>query len=555
MRAPIEDRSKYEKLAFNADEVSSDSDKEKANRTEERCKKKRRRVKAVLHRKKKGGSHPDANDVDRAEYESDDSIGSASDLKAMNDEDCPHESDKIDETISQSVRTCGSSAYHAECESVATHEEDHRMKRLRRHHRNHQQQLPTIDADPVVGHEYGEKPLLLDDELDPEAKPEQTHGDPFVSLQYNTKPMTLRTNDSSDESESSQVRRNGIWKAEEDVFAMAPFPRSGSSKKSSPSLVNSPQHVTPVASSSPVISGMLVDIEDNSSPRYGYPPENPHGNNDYENVADFVTAVRRPSVDNLVQTATRVELNNAKDLFGSSPFKTNKFTNPFNDSCYKETYSEYPTCPPSDLYLSLQHFQTQQQDTALNSDVESKDLFGSGPFDEFTTLSLNNQQRPTSLPLSQSSVFPDGSAPKTADSLNFGTSLAPMANSVSLADVLEDSMSPLGLLVANDSPKHKKDKSKSDKSKYHLINENHSDTINVLSVKISHKVKGSGQKKTPKGKKNAAVTAGFSNMSFEDFPSDEYEEKQGGTKAAPFEVIREPEKRFGSLKRMSNPFT
>jgi len=136
-------------------------------------------------------------------------------------------------------------------------------------------------------------------------------------------------------------------------------------------------------------------------------------------------------------------------------------------------------------------------------------------------------------------------------------------NSVSKVDITSDMISPMSpepLVVADDdTPKHnKKDKSKSDKSKYHLINENHGDVADVLpTYKASHKIKSTIHKKTPKGKKGTAATAGFSNMSFEDFPSDENEEKQAGrTKVAPFEVIREvSEKRFGSLKRRSNPFT
>lgn len=134
VRAPLEDRSKYEKLAFNADETSSDSDKEKSQlKKEMRAKKKRRRVPGLSRRSKKDATSKNDNNNSAGEYESDDSIGSASDLKAMNDDETSQrceKREKLDETISESVMTCGSSAYHAECESVATHEEDYRYFEL-----------------------------------------------------------------------------------------------------------------------------------------------------------------------------------------------------------------------------------------------------------------------------------------------------------------------------------------------------------------------------------------------------------------------------------------
>ncbi|CAL4067966.1 unnamed protein product, partial [Meganyctiphanes norvegica] len=200
-RPPLEDRSKYCKLQNAADESDEDHPgttpglpmhtiPEDAKESHHRKKSHEGRRKRRHRSKRSSGGQESSEEVEGKSSEvfvcsvsDDDSIGSASDLKArINDEEYDYElGDRgdISETISSSV-------YHAECESVTTHEEDpcragestdpaHLMRRgpkpskaavLARAKAIQEQENKKCAQDRLLGHEFGEKPLLLDDELD-----------------------------------------------------------------------------------------------------------------------------------------------------------------------------------------------------------------------------------------------------------------------------------------------------------------------------------------------------------------------------------------------------
>lgn len=124
VKIPLEDRSKYEKLACNTDEVSSDDSQAAVSGDPRKKSSKRRKIPEFKSTGRCFRSKDKKNKKQQDEYDNrsdDDSIGSASDLQTRNDYDEDATNKNIPETmtVKDSMVTCGSSAYHAECESMA----------------------------------------------------------------------------------------------------------------------------------------------------------------------------------------------------------------------------------------------------------------------------------------------------------------------------------------------------------------------------------------------------------------------------------------------------
>lgn len=560
VKAPLEDRSKYEKLtqcAYVSSEDSIHEDKEPA-KPNDKIKKKRKikhipeKLQSVYKnvelpivkslkdknakmqikdgdkrsRKKQKSEQTDAVDIN-----SDDSIGSASDLRVDEEADNTCKADTISETISESIRTCGSSAYHAECESMATHEDD-TSSRIIRNKLKEEAKSKTIQTEDMlfVGHQYGEKPLLLDDELDSDC--EIKFDNYKWSIEKKNKNVNLWGEKETLSEEAS------------DVFALAPFNNIKIKSKT----------------------------EDNS-------PVCANRSENYKNETPLISRESSPAFSSTPFKAAEVEhyaINNDIPNKSNDSFSNqNTYLNPFlnNDFTIQtaQTSSMYSTMNPitsnipvisnDDYYNNLPTFDTsfniQQEDYFVENKesiiYENVELtFGKFESDFSKNESLYNAAG--SETDSKSFFTSDFQLPATSGvTFQKTNSLGSIKDFINKDNNVEDLYSKEDML---DVPmhKHKKDRKKDNKSKYFLIDDRISDEN--VTVQKSGKPKGYVQKKATKPKKlNRRVKSqvGFSNMSFEDFPSDE-EVNQNTVR--PFEVLRNTDpKKYGSLKRKGNPFS
>ncbi|XP_063697673.1 uncharacterized protein LOC134828621 [Culicoides brevitarsis] len=501
----------------------------------------------------------------RQNSDSDDSIGSASDLKA--DEFAEDDLDegrggtlkrqpsKMDDCISESIKTCGSSAYHAECESVTTHEDDVSRVvtkvRMKKRDRMSDSTNTIIDSQQSAEEDliHGDKPLLLDDELDYDSS-ENTDGKP--------KRETNGDSDSSRDSSDDDAL---------DVFALAPFKMPTVLPKRS--RQREKIKYRPTAVTIPEDSNLLNFETDEGS------------------TSQFVTSTPKKPTPDYFSMESPKETSQQQQQQQQQP------------SFYVTTNKVPAPAPVSRTLIShdapLQHSQVQ-------------DLFGSEPFRPITT-EVQGKKEPM-VTVNQAIVidrkpadFPNTNfeAPH-AKYINYNQidtlqqqpdKMLPIADNEFISfyddeplDDSDDETNPEDIDDLSGGKKSRKDKKHKDtkhKEKKYKEEGHHS----ALSAKLAQKVKvGTGYKKVSSSKSSGkpikmtgvdlaqdayqslnnhqhpSTITGFSNMSFEDFPSDqEMIAARQANAPAPFEVVRnekmlaEAEKKFGSLKRRSNPFS
>lgn len=173
-------------------------------------------VEGAKSNKSKGSGGANAS-ASANKSDSDDSIGSASDLRAREEqEEADEKEDSETMTVNDSVLTCGSSAYHAECESMAREELPSQC--CRRGYPRMADLPENKEVDSLFGHSYGERPLLADDELD---KGDTVSPAPLIDMNDDDghPPPPRQPGAKSRASKAAAAATAN----DEDVFSMAPF--------------------------------------------------------------------------------------------------------------------------------------------------------------------------------------------------------------------------------------------------------------------------------------------------------------------------------------------
>lgn len=515
----------------------------------------------------------DNNQANEPKGSDNDSIGSASDLRTEDDffDEDLRKTDvmklnrkKFDDAVSESVKTCGSSAYHAECESVTTNEDNASRVvvrvRMRKKDRLNDSTNTIIDQNQLSPssaeflHQYGDRPLLLDDELE---------------LEYNSSDNTDVKEDESPE--------------ELDVFAMAPF-KMPLSKPRKPKTSKNP-NIYSSESTKPV--PVQMTDKQKSAEIWTSTPKKPTNTEDSSTFFNtYLANIPPPSAVNVCDAPQAINCSDPAPKLDRQGVESNssygKVTVTASQPTQFSSVDIFGSVPfPQVIEKSVQKLEqmrsTKTDDTKTNLTVINVNS-------ELPQRKVHHINTLQSLVTVNQSIVIDKTldlTPNTASSssrkfINFSNPppdhILPIAdnefvsnpNSYDQYDEEEEV-----LATSNKSKKEKLSKYSKDKVK-------DSSSISTSSVRlptmIASKVKGNplNYKKVSykPSKKDAEhpYQNGFSNMSFEDFPSDHEldlsnDDNVSTCKITPFEVMRndkimvEVEKKFSSLKRKPNLFS
>lgn len=216
VRAPAEDRSKYEKLfCYGYSDAEDELDNQEGD--------------AAIGGLRLDGRNSNGKETEegasstvgarlnknsaRQKLTDEDSIGSATDLKnCCSDEEADEQPKRRSrQNLDEESETISSSVYHGESDSVRMESGEPKASNSRRKPAG---QVTSNMEDALVGHAFGERPLLADDELDDDSLHSglpraavKTGRLPLVPL-----PFRIRN-----------VEKKEFVTSEEDVFAKAPF--------------------------------------------------------------------------------------------------------------------------------------------------------------------------------------------------------------------------------------------------------------------------------------------------------------------------------------------